>query len=555
MSTFVQTQDVKFFCGDKSDSSPLSNLLCKIVSCIFYFVLLLFKSFFLFSLRFEMTTKVCFSTPLHSPKLQIVQKTNSLSIHHSFSSTTSRRQRSCKLYNWTNELSKESVTETSSKPNQSSSYRLEVIRSIKDISKQQWDELACLGCASPFLRHDWLRCLEEANCASVQTGWLPHHILLRNIQSTQIVALAPAYIKQHSLGEFVFDQEWAEAAYAAGISYYPKLLLAIPFTPATGRRILTSDDESRQKLLNVMAKALVELCHALGVSSVHVNFCLDDEMKALAAAGFLHRKGVQYHFTNYRKGQAVVSQLEENNKKDHSSNIDNLISKDVEKIPYISFEDYLSEFKSKKRIKMRRERNIVRNESGLSIQVIRGTDITPDLMDQMFHIYKSTIDKLLYGRQYLTLRFFNLLSECDEFKNNICLVIARDDKNGQVVGGTFNVIGNENGGAFYGRYWGCVEEIRYLHFEVCYYAAIEYCIENGISRMEPGAGGGDFKYMRGFEPSETISMHYLQDKRLSNAVARYLDMETLHIDVAVSEMKKSSAIRSKANNEDPSTNA
>lgn len=347
-----------------------------------------------------------------------------------------------------------------------------------------------------------------------------------------VVALAPAYVKHHSLGEFVFDQDWAEAAYGAGIMYYPKLLLAVPFTPATGRRILTVG-EGREELLDVFGSVLVRVCEALGASSVHVNFCAEDEVRALRRAGFLERKGVQYHFTNYRKGK------EDDTARD---------GPDAERVPYRDFEDYLADFKSKRRIKMRRERKVVREESGLNIQVLRGAEINKELMENMFHIYKSTIDKLFFGRQYLTLGFFQMLAECEEFREQICLVLARRKDNSQIVGGTLNVVGEKDGGVFYGRYWGCVEEYRYLHFETCYYAAIEYCIEQGLSRMEPGAGGGDFKFLRGYEPCVTYSMHFLRDARLAEAVARFLRMESLHIEGAVGEMNEHSAIRSKERN-------
>lgn len=475
-------------------------------------------------------------------------------------------------------------------------YRVQLLESVTEMTAQEWDFLARGGCASPFLRHDWLRCLEESNSATAVKGWSASHIVIRDAETNNIVALVPAYVKTHSLGEFVFDQEWADAAYGAGIAYYPKLLLAVPFTPATGRRILTPPDipqEDRERVLRLVANILIRVCAALPVSSVHVNFCRPDEAAALSSEGFLRRKGVQYHFTNYRKGHAAIAELEQrlvrstntsdvgdNSCNDDKERVAGTVASDftheaeaveealregiagsTDRTPYRDFEDYLSEFKSKRRIKMRRERAVVRNESGLDVEVVRGDAIDTALLLRMYEIYKSTIDKLLFGRQYLNKRFFELLSESDEFKQHLCLVVARRRSDGIIIGGTFNVISdsagtaskysnskdNGAGPAFYGRYWGCTEEYRFLHFEACYYAAIEYCIENGLSRMEPGAGGGEFKYMRGFEPAVTLSMHYLRDERLSDAVARYLHLETMHIDGAVSQMKRQSAIRSKSN--------
>lgn len=430
-------------------------------------------------------------------------------------------------------------------------YSLHVLSSVTELDKKQWDSFAAFSGGSPFLRHDWFRCLEEAECATKQTGWKPHHLMLRHIETQRVVAIAPAYVKSHSMGEFVFDYEWADAAYAAGILYYPKLLLAVPFTPATARRILTAENsqQERNKLLFVFAQALVQLCDAMQVSSVHVNFCAEDEVQALQRVGFLLRKGVQYHFTNYKKGQTAIASFEaqiQQSSESCSMPQSVFASTTDKRTPYIDFEDYLSEFRSKKRIKMRRERTVVREESGLRIEVVTGQDVDQALMECMFEIYKSTVDKKFYGRQYLTKKFFQMLANCDDFKRHICLVLARSAEDGRIVGGTFNIVSDTDGGAFYGRYWGCIEEVRYLHFETCYYAAIEYCIHRGLSRMEPGAGGGDFKYMRGFEPSVTRSMHYFLDKRLASAVARYLDVEGVHIDGAVSQMRVESAIRSKA---------
>lgn len=430
-----------------------------------------------------------------------------------------------------------------------------MLQSVTNLPQEEWDRFACAGCNSPFLRHDWLRCLEQSGCATEEKGWTPTHLVLRDVEdSNEILAITPAYVKMHSLGEFVFDQEWAEAAYGADIMYYPKLLVAVPFTPATGRRIMTGPDvsaEERLRLLRLMATVLVRVCKALPVSSVHVNFCREDEVMALSEVGFLPRKGLQYHFTNYKKGQDAIAQLEKqmSGVEEGSTLNFEMVSKD-NRVPYVDFEDYLSEFKSKKRIKMRRERQVVRSESGLRIEVLRGEEISDEMMEQMFYIYKSTVDKMLFGRQYLSKDFFEMLGKCADFKQFVCLVLARAEDDGRIVGGTFNIIGGDDeegtgGDVFYGRYWGCTEEFRYLHFEACYYAAIEYCIGNGIARMEPGAGGGDFKYMRGFEPCITMSMHYLGDERLSNAVARYLDLEGAHIEGAVEEMNARSAIRAK----------
>lgn len=408
-------------------------------------------------------------------------------------------------------------------------FDVEVHESISDFGEDEWNELARSGSGLPFLLHGFLSALEESTCACIETGWIPRHIALRG-ENGELVAVAPAYLKVHSMGEFVFDQQWAEAAYSAGINYYPKLLLAVPFTPATGRRILTTpaiDAAGRRtELLTKFALALPSVCEALQVSSVHVNFCEAEEADVLELHGFLRRTGTQFHFENWTR------------------------DKDGAGRKYTSFDDYLGEFRAKRRGNIRRERRIVREQSGLSVEVVAGSEIDASMMDEMFDVYKSTIDKLFWGRQYLNREFFRLLLRNEEFREHLVFVIARRQCDLKMVAATFNVISSPTATAssFFGRYWGCLEERKFLHYEVCYYSAIEFCIENGLSRMEPGAGGGDFKYQRGFEPERTLSMHYIRDRRLSAAVRRFLILETGYVDESVSEMKKRSPMKRSENN-------
>ncbi len=352
---------------------------------------------------------------------------------------------------------------------------LKIHTTIHDFTAEEWDALASCGSANPFLRHHFLASLEDSRCVCVETGWISRHIAIRDSISGKLLAALPAYAKTHSMGEFVFDSSWAEASYAWGRAYYPKLLIAPPFTPATGRRILTAPHVDaaggRPGILRVVADSLIGLCETMGVSGAHCNFCEDDEADALEKAGFMRRLGVQYHFVNEKRA-------------------------DGQAMKFTNFDDYLGEFRSKRRSNIRRERRAVRESSGLRIEVIQGTDITPELMEEMFYIYRSTIEKMFYGRQYLNLEFFQKLGECQVFKQRLCFVLARRCEDDKLVAGTFNVIGNTDG-VFFGRYWGCLEEHKYLHFETCYYAAIEYVIENGLTRMEPGAGGGKY-FVRGF---------------------------------------------------------
>ena len=355
------------------------------------------------------------------------------------------------------------------------------------------------------------------------------------LESTgEIVAVAACYIKLHSMGEFVFDQEWARAAYEAGIEYYPKLVLAVPFTPASGRRILTKDDGEREGLLWEFGKRLAQVCRGLGISGVHALFLEADEAEVLGRVGFLIRKGIQYHFTNYRKGNVHGAGISENGNENGNGK--------VVREKYSSFEDYLQEFKSKRRIKLRRERRSIYEDENIDVSVVAGDSIMDDLFEQMFYIYKTTIDKMWYGRQYLTRSFFSKLCASRQFRKNICFVIARRRDSNEIIAGTFNLAKN---GRMYGRYWGCFEEVRNLHFEVCYYRAIQYCIEQGMESMEPGAGGGDFKFGRGFEPVRTMSAHYFTNSSLSEAVRHFVTYEASYVDQQVDYMCENSVLRAK----------
>ncbi len=364
--------------------------------------------------------------------------------------------------------------------------------SMSAIERAEWDALVGRQ-GSPFLEWDWLDALEQSGCVIAEKGWAPHHLTVR--RGGRLVAAAPMYLKGHSGGEFVFDHSWAEAAHSAGMSYYPKLLVAVPFTPATGRRILTHPDVPRAPLLRLVAQALAEICASNAISSVHVNFCEADEVGPLREAGFLHRQGVQYHWRN--RG-------------------------------YHCFDDYLGQLRSKRRNQVRRERRDVA-ALGIDVAVAEGDAIADDLFEPMFRIYLSTVQKLYWGRQYLNQAFFQHLRE--RWKRNLCFVVARHD--GDIVAGAINV---QKAGALYGRYWGAFREVRNLHFEVCYYAGIEHSIARRHTRFEPGAGG-EFKYWRGFEAVATHSMHFLPHSDFAQAVEGLLDRERAHVDEAIAQMR------------------
>ncbi len=356
---------------------------------------------------------------------------------------------------------------------------LAVRNGLSAIEPATWDAL--VGEGSPFLEWGWLASLEESGCVTAATGWLPQHLTLW--EGADLVGVCPLYVKGHSQGEFVFDHGWAEAAHRAHIQYYPKLLVAVPFTPATGARFLVHAQTDRRQAIRLLGAALQDICSRSGFSSVHVNFCLSDEVAALSPLGFERRTGYQFQWLNPG---------------------------------WQSFDEYLAAFRSKRRVQIKRERREL-HVQGIEISVYAGDAIPDELFEPMFRLYKSTIDKLYWGRQYLNETLFDLLRQ--RWKQRLCFFIAR--RSGKVVAGTFAV---RKGGVLYGRYWGTFEELRYLHFNVCYYAAIDYCLREGITRFEPGAGG-EFKHLRGFDARPTESMHYLADPRLAQAVRDYLKRE------------------------------
>jgi predicted N-acyltransferase len=357
---------------------------------------------------------------------------------------------------------------------------IKVIRKIREVPQNQWDQLI-LNQGSPFMRWDWLDALEQSGCVGEKTGWLPHHIVVQ--REREIVGGCPMYLKLHSMGEFVFDYEWAEAAHHLGIRYYPKMLVGVPFTPVTGSRFLTGNDADRQELVQAMGRALMQIARDNKISSVHVNFCLREEEAILKQLGFISRIGLQFHWQN--RG-------------------------------YRSFDDYLNAFRSDRRTKIKRERREILDQ-GITIRAVEGDELTPAQLRIMFRLYQVHIDRLYYGRQYLTQEFFDELSR--RFAPHICLIFAERDS--QVIAGTFNV---RDHAALYGRYWGAFEERRYLHFNVCYYSAIEHCIRQGLQRFEAGAGGS-FKQLRGLEPQQTTSLHYVVEERFRRVVEKHLRQE------------------------------
>lgn len=358
---------------------------------------------------------------------------------------------------------------------------LRLVEDINELPAADWDAL--LGPADgPFVRHAWLATLEEAGCIEPKLGWKASHLTLW--RDKKLVAAAPAYLKGNSEGEFVFDHGWARAAAQAGIRYYPKLIVAVPFTPATGARLLAAPGPERDALRTALAVGARQVAEELELSGVHVLFAREDELGALETAGLAVRYGVQFHWTN--RG-------------------------------YRSYDDFLATFNSKRRHQLKRERR-ESLASGLRYETLRGPTLGPEGRRAMLRFYHRTTERFYpWTRRYLTDRFFELIY--DRMPENVEVVLASEGD--RPIAGAFNVTG---GGRLYGRYWGADEARPFLHFHVCYYHSIEDSIARGLGVFEPGAGG-EHKLPRGFEPTLTYSAHALHDPRLDAAVRRHLDGE------------------------------
>jgi hypothetical protein len=375
--------------------------------------------------------------------------------------------------------------------------KIEVLPGVAEVAPAEWNAL--VGAGSPFLEWEWLASLEQAGAVGGSSGWMPQPLVAR--QNGRIVAACPLYVKGHSEGEFVFDWSWAEAAERAGIRYYPKLLVGVPFTPVTGSRFLTAPGVERAAWIERLGNALREICESNELSGAHVNFCQPDEVEPLRRAGFELRVGIQYHWHNPG---------------------------------YRDFEDYLGRLRSKRRNQVRRERRELERE-GIRVEALGGDEIPDALFEPMFRFYLSTVKGRAWGRQYLNRRFFDLVRE--RFRHRLCFMVAWSGD--QPIAGTFNV---EKADALYGRYWGALRDVRHLHFNVCYYDAIDYAIRRGLARFEPGAGG-DYKQVRGFDASPTWSLHWLADRRLAAAVGRFLEAERAQADRALEVLRDRSALK------------
>ncbi|MDZ4691578.1 GNAT family N-acetyltransferase [Terricaulis sp.] len=354
-----------------------------------------------------------------------------------------------------------------------------VVGDLANIDRAVWDGLANPADApyDPFLSWDFLQALEESGCASAPRGWQPAHLLARDAAGAPVGAML-LYAKDHSYGEYVFDHGWADALQRAGERYYPKLQCAVPFTPVPGRRIFARDPAVELAL----AQGAVGLAQRGGASSVHATFATAEAAARLKPLGYMTRVGLQYHWFN--RG-------------------------------YASFEDFLADLSSQKRKTIRRER--ARACEGLTIRRLRGAEIKETDWDFFFRCYMDTGSRK-WGSPYLNRAFFTLLGE--RMADQCVLFVAKAD--GAPIASALNLVG---GDALYGRYWGRVADVPFLHFELCYYQAIELAIELGLPRVEAGAQG-EHKLARGYVPAPTYSAHWIAHPGLRTAVQRYLDAET-----------------------------
>ena len=363
------------------------------------------------------------------------------------------------------------------------SLSLDVLRSVAEVPASKWDALRRDD--YPFLRHDFLLGLERADCTTAAAGWQPSHLRLRD--GSQTLAILPAWLKDHSYGEYVFDWAWADAWRRMGLAYYPKLLTAIPFTPATGPRLLHRGDLEAGPLWSTIVEQMPAVARRLGVSSWHVLFPREADANALAGAGLHTRHQVQFHWFN--RG-------------------------------YRDFDDFLDGFASRKRKALRRERRRV-EEQGLTLSMRSAAELSPRDWAAFHRFYQMTYAKRSGHGGYLTREFF--LDVAPKLGDQVLLALAEAE--GQPVAGALYFRDRDT---LYGRYWGCIREYDCLHFEACYYQGIEYCIREGLQRFDPGAQG-EHKIQRGFEPTTTLSCHWIAQPELSAAIGDFTRREQEHV--------------------------
>jgi predicted N-acyltransferase len=352
---------------------------------------------------------------------------------------------------------------------------------------------------NPFISYDFLSSLERSQSVRTRGGWQPLHLLAEDSNGT-LVGAVPCYAKTHSQGEYVFDHGWAEAYERAGGSYYPKLQVSVPFTPATGRRLLVRPGPEADAVRGALADSLMDICRRSNASSAHVTFATQPEWDLLGRRGFLKRTHQQFHWEN---------------------------------AGYDSFDGFLAALASRKRKTIRREREDALS-AGISVHWLTGTDLTESVWDAFFDFYMETGSRK-WGRPYLTRPFYSMVGE--KMRDRILLVMAK--RNGRWIAGAINFIGSHT---LFGRHWGAVEHHPFLHFELCYYQAIQYAIEHNLARVEAGAQG-EHKISRGYLPTTTYSAHYIVDPGLRRAIEDFLKHERAYVAAAGAELAETAPFR------------
>lgn len=371
------------------------------------------------------------------------------------------------------------------------SFAIRVQDSIADIDQSEWDKLtgtsklAGVGDYNPFVSHAFLLALEQSGCAVAETGWHGQHLVLED-SSGQLHAAIAGYVKSHSQGEYVFDHAWADAYERAGGRYYPKYQVSVPFTPATGPRLLISHSINGDAARIALASGIAQLTDQIGLSSAHVTFAGEQDIAAMRRAGFLHRTDQQFHFRNESYGD---------------------------------YSEFLETLTSRKRKNLKKERANAKS-GGIDIEWLTGSDLTEEVMDAFFVFYADTGQRK-WGRPYLNREFYSLIAQ--SMADDILLVMAKRD--GRYIAAAINFIG---GDTLYGRHWGCTEHHPFLHFEVCYHQAIDFAIERKLKFVEAGAQG-QHKLARGYMPRTTHSAHYFPNESFRNAVSDYLDHERAEV--------------------------
>ena len=371
---------------------------------------------------------------------------------------------------------------------QSTVQAVNVVHAIDDVAEADWD--LCAGPENPFVSHKFLGTLEHSGSVGVDQGWAPHHLVATGADGS-VLGVAPAYLKSHSYGEYVFDHGWAEAYVRAGGTYYPKLQLAVPFTPVTGPRLCVRPDVDADFTAWALLAGGIDVARKLGLSSLHATFCTQSEWRLMGSGGLLRRTGEQFHWHNPG---------------------------------YKTFGEFLGALTSRKRKAINRERRQALAGGAVTIETLTGAAITEAHWDAFFPFYMDTGARK-WGSPYLNRAFFSLLGGA--MAGQVVLVMATKD--GAPIAGALNLAGPN---CLYGRYWGCTDYVPALHFEVCYYRAIDFAIEHGLARVEAGAQG-PHKISRGYLPVRTYSAHWIADPAFHDGVAAYLRQETGQVDAEI----------------------